>query len=282
MNNKTIPQIICDILGEMGDMTFMPEVWREGCGAVFLTGEISDGDEFTDASVGFEVAVRCGDTSSDRADALVLLAMADGYLRARAVTLGGTAGYVVPVKGARQVNVQKNGEAEYRAEYLLKYAQVTAGTASVRRYYIGTADGWSDVGEGFFRFDEDLQPNIYERRYFHENVTEADVCGYSPEISYEADIRSSSPGAEMLWKISISEAVGEGAAVDVVTVLYSCESDTPGAYSAYKRSYSVVPAGQSKNDGCLCHTGKLLARGKREAGRFVASTKTFVADSMNI
>jgi len=276
MEEKTIPEIICALLRDADMTPFMPEVWRDGCGAVFLTGEVKR--ETFCQSVGFELAVRCGETAGERGAAIRCLSKIEEYFAARDVRSDGVRGYIVPTHGIKQVRSEKNGMAEYRAAYSLICEHSDGESAYL--YYINTGSKespvWSIVGDGFFLFDEKTVGEIFSRRYFHENMTRSDVSELSSEISYEIRRASEAAAAVRLREISEALPLWEDSAVEILTVLCGEDKNYPGAPVAVLREYEVLPSSFSKERGLLTVVGKLLTRGDGRDGRFVMSTGIFV------
>lgn len=274
IKEKTVPEIICALLADAGVMEFMPEVWREECGAVFLTGDIKR--EAFSESVGFEVAVRCRGTAGERNAAIKCLSGIEAFFGTCDVKSGGVRGYIVPAGGIKQVRTDKNGMAEYRAAYYL-VREYTGESA--HRYYINTGSKespvWSLVGEGFYLFDEKTSCEIFSRRYFHENMTCADISEFSTEISFEVRLDSDAESAVKLCEIYEGLAEGQDNTVEILSLSRGEEKDYPGAFRAHLREYELLPTEYLRTRGCLTAAGKLLSRGGGRGGRFVMSTGIF-------
>lgn len=121
MNEEMIPQIICEYLNSAGETVFMPEAWRDGCGAVFLTGERRS-TRYVDGSarvtVGFEVAIRsAGRSAADRLKVIRSFARLSDYTNG-AELIGGE---IVMTGGARMTDSLKDGGAEYRCRFEIRY-----------------------------------------------------------------------------------------------------------------------------------------------------------------
>lgn len=280
MKEKTVPQIICDCLGSVGETIFMPEVWREGCGAVFLSGKI--GGEGGGEWVGFELAVRCGETAEDRNNALRILKVAGERLADSPPTVNGVTGFVSAVTGARMISAGKDGVAEYRAEYRLRYAVSADVQEKSVSYYINTGSShspkWSRMSAGICKLEESRETELQLRRYYHESVRRALSCGYSSAVSFEAELSSDSAAAVFLADAVALESAGEETVAELLTVMESREL-SPGVLCAIMREYSVVGDGYKNNGGSLCACGRLVGRGVAVRGRFVSSTGTFTKDN---
>ena len=271
IEDMTFPEIICALLRDAGVIPFMPEVWREDCGAVFLTGEIKR--EALCESVGFEPAVRCGETAEERNEAIKCLSRISEFFGTCDAEHGGVRGYIVPTGGVRCVRTEKSGMAEYRAEYTFIRERVDRDAPY--RYYINTGSRdnpvWSAALEGFFRFDEKTSAEVFERRYFHEDESRADISGYSTEISYEVIHDSDAPAAVKLC--------GEEGTVEVLAVSAREDAAFPGVMCAVLREYTHLPPIASRDRGLLTSVGKLMARGEGKEGRFVLSTGIFTVEN---
>lgn len=130
MEEIRIPVLLCDFLNRMperGDISFVPEVWREGDAAVWLTGAASAAREYIDGScvmtVGFEIRLRCSKESvAKRLDAIDFFSSVERYVLANPVTSGGSEiGSIVPSGGSFKSAVYENGDEEYRAAYSFGY-----------------------------------------------------------------------------------------------------------------------------------------------------------------
>ena len=130
MEEIRIPVLLCDYLNSMpsrGGIRFVPEVWREGEAAVWLTGGVSAAREYIDGSavvsVPFEIRLRCGSASvGERLDAISFFSSVEDFVRAVPVVLSaGESGSVTPVGGAFKSAILENGDEEYRAAYTFSY-----------------------------------------------------------------------------------------------------------------------------------------------------------------
>ena len=272
---KTVPEIICALLSNRGVMSFMPEVWRDDCGAVFLTGDVKREAFFE--SVGFEIRIRCGGTAGERSEAINCLAAIEEFFGTCDVKSGGVRGYIVPTGGIKQVRSDKTGMAEYSASYAL--VREHSDEKSAYRYYINSGSKesprWSVVGEGFYLFEEKCDCEMFSRRYFHENTPCADISEFSAEISYEVRLGSDAASAVKLCEVSEGLAMGKDSAVEILAVSRTEDKDYPGASRAILREYELLPTEYSRERGFITALGKLVARGDGREGRFVMSTGIF-------
>ncbi len=130
MNEIRIPVLLCEHLNRMperGEISFVPEVWREGEASVWLTGASSPSSEYIDGSgimaVGFEIRLRCSNESiGRRLDAIAFFSAIEDYVRTYPVTSEGKAiGEIIPSGGSFKSAVYENGDEEYRAAYSFRY-----------------------------------------------------------------------------------------------------------------------------------------------------------------
>lgn len=124
MDEIKIPELICGYLNSMGgEIPFVPESWREGSAAVWLTGGAKRIREYVDGSaveaVPFEIRVRCaGKSVSDRLDAVQFFAEIAAYIKS--VPMADTDNTKIEATGgAYKSAIYENGEEEYRAAYRL-------------------------------------------------------------------------------------------------------------------------------------------------------------------
>ena len=130
MDEIRIPVLLCEYLNEMtarGDISFVPEVWREGEASVWLTGGVSASREYIDGSavmsVPFEIRLRCGCSSvAERLDAIAFFSSVEDYARSTPVMHdGGEYGRVIPSGGTFKSAIYPSGDEEYRAAYSFRY-----------------------------------------------------------------------------------------------------------------------------------------------------------------
>lgn len=130
MDQYTIPVLLCEYLNDMdpeGDISFVPETWREGAASLMLAGGVTAVREYVDGSsvvsVPFEVRLRCGHTSiKERLDAVDFFSKIDAYVAEVPVSSSGTEiGRVSPVGGTFKSAVYENGEEEYRSSFTFRY-----------------------------------------------------------------------------------------------------------------------------------------------------------------
>lgn len=124
MDEIKIPELICGYLNGMGgSVEFVPEAWREGSAAVWLSGGAERLREYVDGSavvgIPFEIRVRCaGRSVADRLDAVQFFADIAEYIKSKPITkLDGAK--IEAMSGAAKSAVYENGEEEYRASYRL-------------------------------------------------------------------------------------------------------------------------------------------------------------------
>ena len=130
MDDIRIPVLLCEYLNGMptrGSVDFVPEVWREGEAAVWLTGGVAADREYIDGSavmsVPFEIRLRCGCSSvAERLDAIAFFSAVEDYALSVPVTVSGEEyGRVIPKGGTFKSAIYENGDEEYRAAYSFRY-----------------------------------------------------------------------------------------------------------------------------------------------------------------
>ncbi len=126
MDEIRLPELLCDYFnGIDGEVTFIPEVWRENCATIWLIGGGERLREYIDGSyimgIPFEIRVRCaGRSVSDRLDAVKLFSDISGYIKETSLS-SLVDGKVEIMNGASKSAVYENGEEEYRASYRLSW-----------------------------------------------------------------------------------------------------------------------------------------------------------------
>jgi len=125
MDEIRIPTLICDYLGGCDcGAEFVPEVWRDGYAAVWLSGGGECISEYIDGSsivsVPFEVRIRCdGQSIGDRLDAVSFFACIADYIDSVPMEQDGCS--IRQTNGAQKSSVYDDGSEEYRAAYELRY-----------------------------------------------------------------------------------------------------------------------------------------------------------------
>lgn len=114
---ESLPALLCGFFSQSGaGIPFVPEVWRDGAAAVWLTGSAYSVKEYVDGSavvaVPFEVRVRCDGTAvKNRLDVLALFAGLAEYVKTHTPADGIR---VLPTSGAAKSAVYDDGTEEYR------------------------------------------------------------------------------------------------------------------------------------------------------------------------
>lgn len=130
MNEIRIPVLLCEHLNRMpnrGEVLFVPEVWRDGAAAVWLTGAVGSSSKYIDGSgimaVGFEIRLRCSHESiGKRLDAIAFFSAIEEYVQSTPLTdEGKVIGSIIPTGGSFKSAVYENGDEEYRAAYSFRY-----------------------------------------------------------------------------------------------------------------------------------------------------------------
>lgn len=128
----------------------------------------------------------------------------------------------------------------------------------------------------FTSFGQNKNSKEYSRQYVDEPITESDIVGYSPSISYGFDQHTGNAVHEDIISISDGELVGDDAVRSIILV------DTI-TKKAIKRDYSVIPSSEGDNLSAYTYSGDFKCKGMPVYG--TADTKddwktiTFTEDS---
>ena len=142
------------------------------------------------------------------------------------------------------------------------------------RSYLLVDGAYCEIGDGFTDFTENKNPREYSRQYIHESSERTDLIGFAPSVTYAFDVYDADAVQETLLEIMLSEAVGDAAAVEVVTAFL--HKNLGGSrVEAVKRSYTVCPAKLGAGNEALICSGTLKARGDGVRGEFDTSALTF-------
>ena len=99
-------------------------------------------------------------------------------------------------------------------------------------------------------------PKEYSRQYVDMATETSDVIGYAPSIEYNFDNHTNNPVHAKLAAISDDEMLGTDTHVDIITVdLYGDGDSKP----AIKRTYAVIPSGDSEGTDAMTYSGTLKA-----------------------
>lgn len=142
----------------------------------------------------------------------------------------------------------------------------------------GTTDTpeYNLMGLGFSALSESKNPKEYSRQYVHMLTETTDVVGYSPSISYTADVYSGDPCIQKVMDITDNEKIGSDAQIDIVNVnLWEQAGESGTDFVAKKRTYSVVPDGKGDSLDALVISGTFKAVSDIIDGTFNVDTKTF-------
>jgi hypothetical protein len=123
MDEKKILEILCEYFNAAGIVTVMPEVWREGCGAIFVD-DASVKKRFVDGSmeifVKFDIAMRAdGCAAGDRLDVFEKFAAFCEYAVKHPVQ---GSGKIYFIGGPKLFGIYSDG-AEYRCAYEIRYVR---------------------------------------------------------------------------------------------------------------------------------------------------------------
>ena len=145
-----------------------------------------------------------------------------------------------------------------------------------------SAKAFALMGEGFTDLAESKNPQEYNRHYVHEKSERSDVTGYSPSLSYSMDYYNTDPVCQEIRTITDNELVGTDAQRDIVLVdLFDKQSGSGSeeAFTAYKRTYSIIPDGKGSGTDALIYTGTIKSAGELVKGKFNTESNTFTADT---
>ena len=137
------------------------------------------------------------------------------------------------------------------------------------RSYLLVNGVYCEIGEGFTDFTENKNPKEYSRQYIHERAERTDLVGFAPSVTYAFDVFDADAVQAALMEIMLSEAVGDAAAVTVVTAFLHKKSGEEGnRVEAIRREYTVCPAKLGTGTEALICSGTLKARGDAHRGAF--------------
>ena len=145
------------------------------------------------------------------------------------------------------------------------------------RSYLLVNGVYHEIGEGFTDFTENKNPKEYSRQYIHESAERTDLVGFAPSVTYAFDVFDADAVQEVLMEIMLSEAVGDAAAVTVVTAFLHkpCDGDR---VEAIRREYTVCPAKLGAGTEALICSGTLKARGDACKGTFDVAALQFIEE----
>lgn len=132
------------------------------------------------------------------------------------------------------------------------------------------------IGEGFTSFPESKGAKEYTRKYICDSTERSDVIGYAPSRAYSCDAISDDAVCAEIMKITDNEYVGEMAQREVIAV--NEWDGSSGSYTAFKRTYAIVPDTKGDGTDALVYTGTMKAVSDLVKGTFNPETKTFTAD----
>ena len=125
MAEWNVPQKLCGYLNGAATVEILPETWREGCAALWLTGGGSHRKEYVDGSavaeIPFEIRIRCeGNAAADRLEALSFFAALGNYIGTVPMENGGEES-VQMTSCASKSAVFEDGSEEYRASFAYRF-----------------------------------------------------------------------------------------------------------------------------------------------------------------
>lgn len=141
--------------------------------------------------------------------------------------------------------------------------------------------GFFLMGEGMTDLTESKNPKEYSRKYVKDRNERTDTIGFSPAISYSADIYDEDPVAQELVAVSDRELIGNAAHRRIVSVNL-WQPVGANTYIAYLKTYSLIPDGKGEGTDALVYTGNFKSTGENIAGTFNTVTKTFNATAATV
>ena len=137
----------------------------------------------------------------------------------------------------------------------------------------GEAEAYSLIGEGFTTFPESKNPQEYTRKYINYKTEKSDVIGYSPSISYSCDVITGDPVIARIMEVTDKEMLGNDTHVDIVSV--NLWEGSANSYTAYKRTFAIIPDGKGDGTEAMIYTGTMKAVSDIVVGTFDRATKKF-------
>lgn len=147
-------------------------------------------------------------------------------------------------------------------------------TRSSMRSYLLVNGVYCEIGDGFTDFTENKNPKEYSRQYIHEASERTDLVGFAPSVTYAFDVFDADEVQAALMEMMLSEAVGDAAAVTVVTAFLH-RTCGEGRVEAVRRMYTVCPAKMGSGTEALICSGTLKSRGDAYRGEFDLAAKQF-------
>lgn len=93
------------------------------------------------------------------------------------------------------------------------------------------------------------------------------VTGYKPSYSYKFDVDIANEGHKIITDITEGEKTGDGAVVSILSVMLDAEDSTKGSFTAYCRSYSVVPSSEGDDTSVYTYSGSMTSVGEALRGK---------------
>lgn len=109
-------------------------------------------------------------------------------------------------------------------------------------------------------------PQEYSRQYVDEEMTQTDVVGYSPSISYSFDMYSGNSVHEDIASITDNEYVGDDAVRPIIIVDVTSEEN-----NAVKRDFSVIPDSEGDSMDAYTYSGVFKVKGEKVFGTAISS-----------
>lgn len=129
---------------------------------------------------------------------------------------------------------------------------------------------WSLIGEGFTSLTESKNPTEYSRKYVHEKTERTDVVGFATQIEYTTDTYTENPVINKIREVTDNELTGTDTQVDILNVnMYEDAGEADAhKYTAYKRTYAIIPNQKGEGTDALIYSGSFRAAGDVTPGTF--------------
>ena len=116
--------------------------------------------------------------------------------------------------------------------------------------------------QGFTDLAKSHNAQEYSRRYVDEKNERTDVTGYAPSISFGFDQMSDLDVHQDLVSIIDGESIGTDAVRSLILV--DMTSENSGAYTGYKRNFSIIPSSEGDGTDAYTLSGEFRSNGETE------------------
>ena len=117
----------------------------------------------------------------------------------------------------------------------------------------------------FTSMPKNMNAKEYTRSEVDIDGDVTDVTGYAPSIDYTFTRYLGNKVHDEFIKISNEELTGTDAVRDVLLVdMNSLTPESSGKYTAYKRSYSIIPGNEGDDANAYTYSGSMKSNGPSE------------------